>query len=118
MSRTIATQWECWEYGVIGNAEDGYVVNDRSCFNRQCPLTLGVKRYNGGTPQAFPSMRQIGQIFRLQRPSRFKLDGDHTRIYLSRASDEYPVGEMFCTSHESLSPIRLKKDSPGLGEGT
>jgi hypothetical protein len=35
-------------------------------------------------------------------------DGDDVTIYVNRASDSYPLGELVCTSHDSLSPPDLK----------
>ena len=42
---------------------------------------------------------------------RFKIEteGDDVNISVNRARDSYPCGEMFCTSHDSLSPIRVHR---------
>lgn len=106
-AQTVDTTWECWTYDVWGNAKDGYDVNDRSCFDRAAELTLTVEVCNAGTPQAFesahPTDRQIRRLFGLT--CKFETDGDDTIVYITRVRDGYPIGEMFCTSHESLSPI-------------
>ena len=106
----LKTTWECWIYDVVGNAKDGYDVNDCSCFARNAALTLTVKVCNAGTPQAFesahPTDRQIRRLFGLT--CKFETDGDDTTVYITRVRDGYPIGEMFCTSHESLSPIRAR----------
>ena len=109
-TRRIETTWECWMYDVWGNARDGYTVNDRSCFARAAELHLAVELCNPNTPHefesAYPTHTQIRLLFGLT--CRFTTDGDDCVIYITRLSDEYPIGEMFCTSHESLSPIRAK----------
>ena len=107
---TIKTTWEIWTYDVWGNARDGYDVNDRYCRNRNYRLKLEVKEYNNtGKPgtfkAAFPTDKQIRQAFGLNK-TRLDISGDDLSIYINRASDSYPIGEMICTSHDSLSPIR------------
>ena len=108
MKKTIDTRWECWTYDVWGNAREGYNVNDRTCFGRDAELTLAVVVNNPGTPQAFesaaPTDRQIRRLFGLT--VKFTTDGDDVSITIERERDGYPIGEMFCTSHESLSPIK------------
>ena len=107
---TIDTTWEIWTYDVWGNANDGYEVNDRSCLNRKCPLSLKVEKYNYGTPNEFesasPSDSQIRSIFGIGK-TRIETDGDDVHIYVTRRKDEYPIGEMLCISHNSLSPIEI-----------
>ena len=107
--KTIETTWELWSYDVWGNARDGYEVNDRSCFDREYPLTLQVEINNPGSElefkSAYPSDKQIREIFGAER-IRLDLEGDDMTIYINRARDGYPIGEMHCTSHVSLSPIR------------
>jgi hypothetical protein len=70
-----------------------------------------VEVNNAGTPQeflsAYPSDSQIRRALNLRR-FKLELDGDDLSIYVNRAKDSYPLGEMYCTSHESLSPIRPK----------
>lgn len=105
---TINTTWEVWTYDVWGNAKDGYDVNDRSCHDRAYPLTLDVETFNDGTPQAFdgafPSDKQIREAFGVR--CRIGRDGGDLNIYVYRDRDRYPIGELSCTSHASLSPIR------------
>ena len=107
---TVETTWECWTYDVWGNAKDGYDVNDRSCFERNLKLTLDVETCNAGTEHEFqcaaPSDAQIKESFGLR--CKFTTDGDDRYISIERERDGYPIGEMYCTSHESLSPIRAK----------
>ena len=106
---TIETTWELWTYDVWGNARDGYEVNDRSCFDRGFPMTLTVEVNNPGTDlefkSAYPTKAQIRNAFDLTNIA-LDLGGDDRSIYVNRARDGYPLGEMFCISHESLSPIR------------
>lgn len=107
---TILTTWEVWTYDVWGNAKDGYDVNDRSCRARALPLRLKVEINNAGTPAEFrsasPTDRQLCKVFGAY--GGFDTDGDDITIYVSRKRDSYPIGELHCTSHESLSPIREK----------
>lgn len=108
-ARTIQTVWEVWTYDVWGNAKDGYEVNDRSCVDRAFPIRCKVETFNAGTPSAFdsasPSDYQLGRIFGSY--AHLDTDGDDVTIYVTRASDGYPIGELHCTSHASLSPIRI-----------
>ena len=107
--KTIETTWELWSYDVWGNAVDGYEVNDRSCFDREYPLTLKVETNNPGNPQeflsAYPSDKQIREALGCASAYRIELEGDDMTIYVNRSRDGYPLGELHCTSHKSLSPI-------------
>ena len=108
---TIETSWELRTYDVWGNSKDGYDVNDSFVVDRNYSMTLAVTVNNQGTPQEFlsasPSNRQIRKALDL-RSIQLDLDGDDLIIYVNRASNGYPCGELHCVSHESLSPIRLK----------
>jgi hypothetical protein len=110
-TRTIETTWEVWTYDVWGNAEDGYEVNDRYCRERAFELTLAVEVCNAGTPQEFEcasiSDAQVKELW----GDGVETDGngDDLHYYFERCKDGKPVGEMFCVSHESLSPIRVKQ---------
>lgn len=107
--RYVETTWELWSYDVWGNKVDGYEVNDRSCFAREYEMRLVIRKYNEGHPSefegAYPSDRQIREAFGLNG-GRIYTDGDDLTVYVNRAKDGFPIGEMHCTSHESLSPIR------------
>jgi hypothetical protein len=112
--RYIETTWKAWTYDVWGNARDGYEVNDRSCFARVYPMRLRVNVYNVGTPQEFdgahPTDAQIRALFGAS--CRIETDGDDISVYVTRARDGYPIGELFCSSHKSLSPIRSASGEP------
>lgn len=107
--KTVETTWELWSYDVWGNAKDGYEVNDRSCFDREYPMTLKVEVNNPGTDHeflsAYPSDKQIREALG-QRYIQLYLDGDDVTIYVNAERYGYPLGELHCTSHQSLSPIR------------
>jgi hypothetical protein len=111
--QTVKTVWECWTYDVWGNPKEGYEVNDRSCFDRAYELDLVIETHNVGTEREFqsasPSDKQIRKVFGIR--CRFDTDGDDRNIYVRRERDGYPIGEMFCVSHESLSPIRSNADA-------
>jgi hypothetical protein len=105
----VNTTWELRTYDVWGNSRDGFEVNDTYRIG-QIELRIPVEHNNVGTAQAFdsayPSDSQIRKAFGLRR-FKLELDGDDLSIYINRAKDGYPLGEMYCTSHESLSPIRV-----------
>ena len=110
---TIETLWEVWTYDVWGNEEDGYTVNNRFCEHRKYPLTLTVETHNKGTEREFnsasPTDAQLCEVFNLTAPCEIDCDGDDMIIYVKLADDDYPIGELHCVSHESLSPIRPRE---------
>ena len=107
----VETTWEFRTYDVWGNAKDGFEVNDTRSAG-EVSIRCRVEVNNAGTPQeflsAFPSDSQIRRALSLRR-FKIETDGDDLTIYVNRARDGYPCGEMYCTSHESLSPIRAKQ---------
>jgi hypothetical protein len=107
----VNTTWELRVYDVWGNARDGYDVND-SWRIGETDIRIAVQVNNAGTPQEFlsacPSDSQIRQALGLRR-FKLELDGDDLNIYVNRAKDSYPLGELYCTSHESLSPIQARR---------
>jgi hypothetical protein len=107
--KTVQTTWELWSYDVWGNSEDGYEVNDRSCFDRDYVINCKIEHNNANLPalafdSASPSDYQIKKAFGVS--CAIETNGDDTHITIDRASDGYPLGEMYCTSHASLSPVR------------
>ena len=112
MNRTLETTWEVCTYDVLGNAEDGYEVNDRYRVHRAYPLTLAVVTNNPGTDRAFnsasPSDAQIREALGLVEDASITTDGDDLYIQVDASEDGYPLGELSCMSHESLSPIRAE----------
>ena len=108
----IDTTWEVRTYDVWGNPKDGYEVNDTYRFKAgEVTIRCKVEVNNASTPQeflsAYPSDSQIRRALSLRR-FKIETDGDDLNIYVNRAKDSYPCGELYCTSHESLSPIRTK----------
>ena len=104
---SLPTTWELRTYDVWGNARDGYEVNDS--YNAETvELRIPQTRFNVNTPQefigAYPTDRQIKRAFGVN--CRIETDGDDITVYVNRSRDSYPIGEMRCVSHESLSPIR------------
>jgi hypothetical protein len=104
---TVKTTWELRTYDVWGNPRDGYEVND-SRNHGEIELVLDVHKHNEGTTAefigAYPSDKQIRAAFGVR--CRLQLNGDDLHITVDRERDLYPIGELTCTSHESLSPIR------------
>jgi hypothetical protein len=108
MKNTIKTEWQLATYDVWGNARDGYEVND-VYRHGSVTLMLEPKTHNTGTPREFvsasPTNHQIRRAFGLGH-IQLETDGDDITIYVNRARDGYPIGELTCISHQSLSPIR------------
>lgn len=107
---SIKTTWKLRTYDVWGNAKDGYEVNDTYSAG-EVELRIPATKHNVGTPQeftsAYPSDRQIKKAFGVT--CRIDTEGDDLNIQVNRQRDGYPIGEMYCTSHESLSPVRKRK---------
>lgn len=105
--KTILTVWERRGYDVWGNRKDGYDVND-TFRESEVELRLKVKLYNENTPRvfetAYPTDYQLRKVFGVS--CRLDVQGDDIHVYVNRASDGYPIGELICISHKSLSPIR------------
>jgi hypothetical protein len=111
MAKRIKTTWDVFTYDVWGNRKDGYEVNDRYRQSSDLEINCKVERNNIDTPHefdsAYPSDYQIRKVFGVR--CAIETDGDDLSIYVTRASDGYPIGELLNTSHDSLSPIRAKE---------
>lgn len=111
---SLPTTWTLRTYDVWGNPEYGYEVNDVYSAG-EVELRIPQTRYNIGTPQefigAFPTDRQIKLAFGVN--CRIDVDGDDVTVYVNRQRDGYPIGEMHCTSHVSLSPVRKTEREGG-----
>jgi len=108
MAKRINTTWTVRTYDVWGNAKDGYDVNDVFTRGSSEPVSLKVTCNNQGTPAEFLSASPTDtDIRRMLGVSRIGIDtdGDDTTIYVTRKRDGYPMGELKCISHSSLSPI-------------
>jgi hypothetical protein len=103
----VQTAWSTRTYDVWGNAKDGYDVNDARSGS-DVTLYLKIETANAGTPQAFqhahPTDSQIKKELGIS--CKISTDGDDVHIGIERARDGYPIGELQCFSHESLSPIQ------------
>ncbi len=114
MSRTtfITTTWEVITYDVLGNHKDGYQVNESRC-EEEVTIRLRVETNNVDTPHAFlsayPTDRDIRKVFDTR--CAIDTDGDDMVVYVTRRRDGYPLGELRCVSHASLSPIRERISS-------
>ena len=109
----IDTAWIVANYDVWGNAKDGYQVNN-VYRHGTVDLRIPVYIYNQGTErefkEAFPTDKQIREALNVKPRVRLDLDGDDLNIYANHESTHYPLGELRCISHESLSPIRANKN--------
>jgi hypothetical protein len=112
--KRIQTLWEVRTYDVWGNSKDGFEVSDSTVIDREYPIVIKPEIFNAGLPTEFisgsPSDTQIKKVFGVH----YSIDinstgGDDLNIYVNRARDDYPLGELHCVSHDSLSPIREKK---------
>lgn len=105
--KTVKTVWEIATYDVWGNAEDGYDVND-VYRQGETEIDCKIELNNPGTPFEFksasPSDSQIREVFGIK--CSIETDGDDMVIYVNRSRDSYPIGELRCISHKSLSPIQ------------
>lgn len=105
--KTVDTVWEVvYHYDVIN--DDGiYQVNDSS-NQGETTLRLKIVTNNKGTSgqhqSAYPSDYQIKKVFGIN--CRIDKEGDDMVIYINRSRDLYPIGELRCISHSSLSPIK------------
>ena len=108
-----STTWTLYSYDVWGNAKDGYEVNGSSCFDREFHLDMPIETANAGTAAEFKYVYPLDKDIRAALGIRcqFDMEGDDLTVYVNRRRDSYPIGEMHCTSHESLSPIRRKGES-------
>jgi hypothetical protein len=105
--KRIKTTWEMRTYDVWGNAQDGWEVND-SYSHGEVTLWATVETHNVGTPHEFTSASlsdwTVRRAFGLG--ARIDTDGDDVNYYVTIRRNGYPYGELHCTSHTSLSPIR------------
>ncbi len=105
--KTMGTTWKLWTYDVWGNKQDGYEVNDRYSHG-VVDLNLKLKVYNAGKPGEFISASitdyQLKRVFGVS--CKLDVTGDDLHYYVERLSDGYPLGELACISHNSLSPVR------------
>lgn len=98
----VKTIWAKYVYDIWGNAEDGYDVNDVFSDGE---VILNCEIKNGGNfLYASPSDNQLKKVFGYTG----KIDtlGDDLIIYVNTLKG-YPLGELRCISHASLSPIRV-----------
>lgn len=114
-AKMIRTEWEHWTYDVWGNRTDGYEVNDRY-KQPKLEVDLDVYEANTDTPRAFQTVdfphKDIKLAMGIRRGVQIEVEGDDITYYVYRASDRYPLGEITCISHESLSPIVEKATAP------
>lgn len=113
MAKRIKTVWEVWSYDVWGNEEDGYDVNDKYCDNREYEISASVKIANPGTGREFEyievSDRAIKEALSIKSGVKISTDGDDVNIYVE-TDNGYPLGELRCVSHESLSSPRKSNE--------
>jgi len=108
----LPTQWELRTYDVWGNADDGYEVNDSYRAGTH-DFAAVMTAHNIGTDRCFVSAestdREIKKVLGIT--GAIEVTGDDVNYYVNRKRDGYPLCELHCISHESLSPVRVKSDS-------
>ncbi len=111
-ARFIDTTWEVITYDVWGNERDGFEVN-QAFRHGSIDLRIPVTVCNEGTPQQFesahPTDKQLREALSLSR-IQIETEGDDLTVYVTHTRTSYPCGELRCTSHASLSPVRTIKD--------
>jgi hypothetical protein len=104
----LRTTWRTASYDVWGNEKDGYEVND-VYRGLDAVIYAPITRYNVGTAHefraAYPNDKQIREALGIRPRVRLDIEGDDLTIYVNRARDGYPIGELTCISHHSLSPV-------------
>ncbi len=115
--QTVITTWKPRTFDVWGNAKDGYEVND-TYEHAEIELEIPVTANNVGTPaeflSAYPTDKQLREVFGIKPRVQLALDGDDLNIEVSHRSTAYPFGSLECTSHESLSLIRAKGETTSV----
>lgn len=96
-------------HGVFGNpvyqydpANKGMATTPSRFVCPECDATVELKSQE--FISAYPTHRQIKRAFGVN--CRIETSGDDLVVYVERERDGYPIGEMKCVSHESLSPVR------------
>ena len=88
--------------------EDSAIMRHQKVGRVRRELRITSAAIKVGTPMEFigaaPSDKQIKGVFGTR--CHIETDGDDINIYVDRVRDGYPIGEMRCVSHESLSPVR------------
>lgn len=111
---TITTVWELRTYDVWGNPEDGFEVN-QTYGRGTVELEATLETHNKGTEHEFKSaalsLEDICEALDWNLEDvRIADYGDDIFYYLEQESDGMPLGELYCESHSSLSPPRLRED--------
>lgn len=101
----------CESHGVIGNPVYQYdeathgVSSTPSHY--ECPeCGARVETESQEFIGASPTDRQIKRALGVR--CRITTDGDDTHIDVTRERDGYPLGDLMCESHVSLSPVRKR----------
>ncbi|MFN0317541.1 MAG: hypothetical protein ACKVQA_21155 [Burkholderiales bacterium] len=107
---SVPTTWKVKTYDVWGNARDGYEVNDVYSAG-EVEIRIPQTKHNVGTDaefvSAWPTDRQLKRAFGVRcRITTDSDDVDTMNVSVKRERDGYPIGELRCVSHESLSPAR------------
>jgi len=99
-------KYDVWSLDVWGNEEDGFDVNDKSCFQRGVEFPTYPQGYNKGTPREFwehwPSDQQIidtlieiGFLNPDVKLSDIDIDGDpQYSLYLEELSNGFPICQL------------------------
>lgn len=110
---TIKTTWKVWTYEVWGNRDDGWDVNDRFPLHSNYGIEIQPTLLNPGTDREFVCVclndRQLRNALGLKPGWPLEVEGDDLNYYVNCGRTGCPLGELSCTSHVSLSPVRETK---------
>lgn len=99
-------KYDVWSLDVWGNEQDGFDVNDRSCFQRAVEFPTTHKVYNQGTPREFsddwPTDEQIiqtlidiGYLVDNATMTDIQIDGEpDSSLWIEDTKDGFPICQL------------------------
>ena len=106
METTKTVKYDVWSLDVWGNTDEGYSINDRSCFSRDVEFPTTHNIYNEGTKQEFSddwptnkqiidTLKEIGFLSDDADVSNIDIDGNYEySLYLEDSTDGYPICQL------------------------
>ena len=97
--------YDVWNLDVWGNEDDGFDVNDRSCYWRAAEFPTVCTKYNVGTPNEFknvwPSdaqilqtLKDIGFLKDSCKLADITIDGEHEQLFIEESNNGYPICQL------------------------
>ena len=78
-----------WSYDVLGNARDGYEVNDRARI-----ATIEIRKKFDTDAYVLRLAKMARLLKSTVRLSQIAIDGDDMTAYIEDRKDGYPIGEL------------------------